>query len=223
MFCKRIPVGQMKNNIYLIADEHTKTGAVIDAGFEHEKVLQYAAKKEIEIKAICLTHVHYDHSGEADQIAQKNGAPIYAHPKIEKKRFQTPENGFWVIPEKYESVKAGDTITIGSFHILVHETPGHQSDHLTFEAENHIFTGDTLFIESVGRTDLPDSDPTVQEKTLKHIATWDDHLIVCPGHDYGSVPTRKLGEEKKLNPYLAKYAGTKKKNTKIEKRGFPPL
>lgn len=193
----------MQNLTYLIGDEITKTCAIIDCGFESEKIQETAQKNGYKITDILLTHVHYDHSGEAEKLSKITGATIYAHYKSKEKSNQNPERGHWTIPPNYQPIKESDEIHVGDLKIKVFESPGHQMDHLIFQAEKYLFTGDTLFVGRCGRVDLPDSDPEAMERTLKRISTWDDDLIVCPGHDYGDVMIRTLGEEKRwIQPHF---------------------
>ena len=212
----------MDNFVYLIGDEETKECAVIDCGFEAEKIKKIAEEQGYKITHILLTHVHYDHAGAAEELQSliRNGykpfptkkeenvgfglkpnlfPSIYAHYKSREKQSLNSEQGYWIIPEHYEPLKEGSVIKIGNQKIKVFETPGHQNDHLVFQAGKYLFTGDTLFIGRCGRVDLPDSDSKAMEQTLKRISTWDDDLIVCPGHDYGEVIMRSLKEEKKKN------------------------
>lgn len=204
MFFLQIPVGTMDNFVYLVGDEVSKECAVIDCGFEAEKINEMAKKNGYKITYILLTHVHYDHSGAAETLAKQTGAQIFAHNKSKDKQRLNPENGHWIIPSNYQPLKEGDHIHLGNVEIKVFEAPGHQNDHLIFQAGKHLFTGDTLFIGRCGRVDLPDSNPQAMQQTLKRISSWEDDLMVCPGHDYGEVPLRTLKEEKMDNAYLNK-------------------
>lgn len=202
MFFRQIAVGPMQNFSYLIGCERTKQAAVIDCGFEADKIFAEAQKNGYRIAKILLTHVHYDHSGAAEQLSELSGAPILMNPDSRKKSGKSPLHGAWVIPEKTEPVEADDKIVIGDLVGTVIAAPGHQRDHLLFLFDPYLFCGDTLFIEGAGRTDFADSDPQAMEQTLRMLKTLPDHLMVCPGHDYGSVPMRTLGEEKRMNPHL---------------------
>ena len=193
----------MQNLVFLIGCETTKEAAVIDCGFEPEVILAAAEQADYRISKILLTHVHYDHSGAAEQLAALTGAAIYMNPESEWKREHSPARGMWVIPQETRPIRPDETVLIGRREGRIIASPGHQRDHLMFIFDPYLLAGDTLFIEGCGRTDLPDSDPTAMQETLRMIATTlPDHLIVCPGHDYGPVPTRTLGEEKRLNPNL---------------------
>ncbi|QQS59508.1 MBL fold metallo-hydrolase [Candidatus Peregrinibacteria bacterium] len=204
MFFKRIPVGPMQNNSYLIGCEKTKEALVVDCGFEAEKIQKIAKQNGYTIVGIVLTHVHYDHSGAADALSEITKAPIYAHEKTEKKRGQKINEGMWSIPKKFTPLTEGEEIAFGEESGRVLFAPGHQSDHILFRTDLYLFTGDTLFIEGIGRTDFPDSSSEDMQRTLNTIIDLPENLVICPGHDYGSVPMRKLAEERKYNMYLKK-------------------
>lgn len=209
-FFKQIPVGEMENFAYLIGCEETKQCAAIDPGWEAEKIIQTAKENGYQITKIFLTHVHYDHSGAADEIAEKTGARIFINQKSEEKRGgENPMRGSWIIPKKNINLleipldKGGwRDLQIGNIKGKIITAPGHQSDHFLYIFDQYLFTGDTLFIGRIGRTDLLDSDPKDMEETLENIKLLPNNLIVCPGHDYGEVRLRKLSEEKEKNPYL---------------------
>lgn len=199
---RQIEVGHMQNFSYLIGCPKTKECGVIDCGFEPEKIQKTAEEGGYCITKIFLTHVHYDHSGAADDLSKITGAEILMHPKSEQKRGKTTSKGMWIIPEKTTPIQEGNTPKIGEISGKVIASPGHQSDHLLFIFGPYLFTGDTLFIGRIGRIDFPDSVPEEYPETLNKIITLNEKLIVCPGHDYGSVKTRKLEEEKRENLYL---------------------
>lgn len=192
----------MQNFSYLLGCQKTKECAVIDCGFEAEKIQKEAEKNGYHITKIFLTHVHYDHSGAAEELAKKTRAEIFMNKKSEEKRGKNVENGMWIIPKKTTPLFPEDHIHIGEISGKVLSAAGHQSDHFLFLFDTFLFTGDTLFIDSIGRTDLPDGNPEEMKKTLNNICTLDENIFLCPGHDYGSVPLRTLREEKISNPYL---------------------
>lgn len=201
MIIHQIPVGQMQNFSYLIADENTKEAACIDPGFEADVILKKAEEEGLSITKIFLTHFHYDHAGAVDELAAKTGAEIYGHEHAQSKRGRESE-GKWIIPETFTSLHDGDEILIGQIKGQAIATPGHQADHICYLFNNCVFSGDALFIETAGRTDLPDSDPMMMQTTLDFFKSLPDDIILYPGHDYGSVPFRTMGEEKQVNRFL---------------------
>jgi glyoxylase-like metal-dependent hydrolase (beta-lactamase superfamily II) len=202
MFFQQILVGEMKNFSYLVGCRKRKECAAIDCGFDAKKIQQEAIKVGYRITKILLTHVHYDHSGCTEELSLLTGAPIYMNRKSEKKRGKIAEKGMWYVPKDVNFLSEGQSIEIGDIQGKILSAPGHQSDHFLYIFGKYLFTGDTLFIGGIGRTDLPDSDPREMKKTLSKIMCLSDEYVVCPGHDYGEVKTRTLGEEKQKNMYL---------------------
>lgn len=197
----QIPVGTMQNFAYLIADESTKEAAVVDPGFEAEKILQKAEAEHLVIKTILLTHFHYDHAAAADELAGLTGAEIFGHAHALSKRGRE-EEGKWVVPKVYTALADGQPIKVGHITGRAIATPGHQADHLCYLFDECIFSGDALFIETAGRTDLPDSNAQAMFQTFEFFKSLPDGVMIYPGHDYGSVPSRTIGEEKKYNRFL---------------------
>jgi glyoxylase-like metal-dependent hydrolase (beta-lactamase superfamily II) len=202
IFFRQLEVGPMQNFVYIIGCPHSKKAAVIDCGFEPEIITASLDEAGYSLEKILLTHFHYDHTGAADQLGKQTGAKIFAHPNGENKRGKVASSGMWIIPQSYQHITEGDTISLGNLQIDCLLAPGHQSDHLLYVCNSYLFTGDTLFIEKIGRTDLPDANPIAMENSLNKIIAQNGELIVCPGHDYGSVTLRKLKYEIRKNPYL---------------------
>lgn len=202
MFFRQIEVGPMQDFSYIIGCEKTKESAIIDCGFEPEKLLHIIQKKGYVLKKIFLTHVHYDHSGAAEELSKNSGAEIFMHPESRKKVNKSTQKGMWIIPQETTDISEGDSPFVGEIKGKVISAPGHQSDHLLYIFGEYLFTGDVLFIDGIGRTDLPDSSPEEMKNTLNKFFTLPENLIVCPGHDYGSVTMRTLEQEKKYNIHL---------------------
>ncbi|MEM3206706.1 MAG: MBL fold metallo-hydrolase, partial [Halobacteria archaeon] len=136
---------------------------------------------------VLTTHHHIDHSADAKRLARDAGAKTAAH-KVSP-----------VSPEL--ALKEGDVLRLGErVKIGVLHTPGHTEDSVTFEVKGKLLTGDTLFVGSFGRVDLPDSDPAKMWESLQRIAGLDPELEVCPGHDYGPRPASTVDSEKRTNP-----------------------
>lgn len=195
--------GNMENFYHIIGDEKTKEVALFDPGWEGETIIRFLDTHGYILKGIFLTHFHYDHSGQADFISKKTGAPIYCTNLInEEKRKNKPGYNF-ILPKEYIIVSPDEVVKIGHMDIQNIHAPGHQDDHILFiVGDTYLITGDTLFIDGIGRLDLPFHAAHKMWETLERIKTLPGSLIVCPGHDYGSVKTRCLGEEKQHNPYF---------------------
>ena len=186
----QIPVGQMANFTYVIADEETGNAAVIDPSWDLDKIFHALKKNDWRAKYVINTHTHFDHVIGNEQVAEVTGAKIVQHNNSPL--------------EKHIAVSDGDVIEIGSFSLRVLYTPGHSKDCMCLMLDNQlIFTGDTLFVGNCGRTDLPGSDPAEMYHSLfDRLGKLDDKLIVYPGHNYGSTPTSTIGHEKKTNYVL---------------------
>jgi len=186
----QIPVGQMANFTYIIADEETGNAAVIDPSWDLDKIFHVLKKNDWRAKYVINTHTHFDHVIGNEQVAEVTGAKIVQHNNSPL--------------EKHIAVSDGDVIEIGSFSLRVLYTPGHSKDCMCLMLDNQlIFTGDTLFVGNCGRTDLPGSDPAEMYHSLfDRLGKLDDKLIVYPGHNYGSTPTSTIGHEKKTNYVL---------------------
>ena len=186
----QIPAGQMANFVYIIADEETELAAVIDPSWELDKVFSTLKRNGWTAKYIINTHSHFDHVLGNDQVAGVTGAKIIQHQDSKL--------------DKDIAVKDGQTIELGNTRLLVIHTPGHSEDSICLVVEGKlVFTGDTLFVGTCGRIDLPGSDPAKMYHSLIDIVSkLDENLIVYPGHDYGSSETSTIGREKSTNQVL---------------------
>jgi len=194
MFFEQVPVGYMENFSYIIADDITKTAAVVDPAFDEEKLFDICYKKGFEIKYILLTHTHGDHTEAVSRIVKKTGAVVYVH-KNEKSRIENTASNIIGVDE-------GEVIKIGNVEINVLHTPGHTRGGVTYKTGNILLTGDTLFVEGCGRTDLSDGNTKTLYKTLQRLKGMPDETKVYPGHDYGTVPFSTIAREKENNPYM---------------------
>ena len=188
-----LAVGPMQNLSYLLISISSGQALAIDPGFQPEAFTEAAHAAGATLAAIALTHVHYDHSAAADQLAAAHGnPPIFSPAGVEELRNR---RGNWVVPRQCLPLSEGDHLRIPGIDLRVLETPGHQKRHLSFVDHANLFSGDALFIGRLGRVDLPESCPQAVPATLDKFRQLPPHLLVRPGHDYGSVPTRTLAEE----------------------------
>ena len=205
MEIKQIVTGMIGENCYLVCQNGS--ALIIDPGAEPEKIKQAIETAAVKPLAILLTHTHYDHIGAVDDIRDVYEIPVYVSP-LEQDWLGDPVKNFSA--DKSSPVTARDAehlfemdkfYDIGEFHFKVVHTPGHSpgSVSLLFEEDGVAFTGDALFGGSVGRTDIPGSEP---EKLLpgiqKQLFTLPDDTRVYPGHRGDTT----IGREKKTNPYF---------------------
>ncbi|MBI5509594.1 MAG: MBL fold metallo-hydrolase [Deltaproteobacteria bacterium] len=182
---RQLEVGSMRNFAYLIGDREGGTGAVIDPAAEYDRIAAEAARHRLELAYVINTHSHHDHIG-GNGYFRKAGAKLVAHAQAPTK----PD-----VPVAHR-----DQLPLGSLSLQVVYTPGHTADGICVVADGYVFTGDTLFIGECGRVDLPGADVAAMYHSLLTVLYGlPDELVVMPGHNYGPLPQRTLGEEKRDN------------------------
>ncbi|HLC96718.1 MAG TPA: MBL fold metallo-hydrolase [Candidatus Nanoarchaeia archaeon] len=191
MIFEQIPVGEMQNFCYLIGCEKTKIAAVVDPAFEEGKLYEAAQKHGLTINVILLTHTHFDHIEAVGRVSAETKAAIYVH-----------KNEASAVSGDVHTVTGGDTIKVGTVPVKVIETPGHTPGGVTYQSGKKLITGDALFVEGCGRTDLQGADPEVMWDTIKKFKAMPDEYEIYPGHDYGSIPHSTIKHEKEHNHFL---------------------
>ncbi|MBN1784660.1 MAG: MBL fold metallo-hydrolase [Candidatus Bathyarchaeota archaeon] len=191
MKVKSFPVGWLSTNCYIVSCEETKEAAVIDPGMESKKeteqILEYIKQNGFKVKYIINTHGHPDHIVGNEAIKKATGAPILIHQgTIEKLNAD-------------RKLHDGDVLQVGNIKLVVLHTPGHTPDGISLLADNAVFTGDTLFAGSVGRTDFPGGSYTdlMQSIRTKLMCLPDSFTVYC-----GHGPATTIGDEKLYNPFM---------------------
>ena len=208
MYIKQYQMSDFVVFSYLVGCQKTKEAAVIDPAGDVEIILDDAAKHNFRITKIVNTHGHIDHiMGNADLKKKTNAAIIIheadahlltAHSSYNLMMFDAQPS-----PSPDVLVKDGDTISFGEEKLRVIHTPGHTQGGMCLYAKGYIFTGDTLFVEGVGRTDLPGGSwPKLLDSITKKLFSLPDETVVFPGHNYGYRPTSTIGDEKRNNPFV---------------------
>lgn len=187
-----LSLGEYQTNCYLLWDEDGAC-AVIDPGYDGEAIYHRALEEGLRIHAIFLTHGHFDHVGGVKALAQKAQCPVYLHPK-ERALPETITGGPLYETKAYGE---GDRIRIGRLSFTVLETPGHTAGSVCLQVEDTLFTGDTLFAGSCGRTDLGGS-WSAMEESLRRLGKLSGAFVVCPGHG----PASTLERERNTNLYV---------------------
>lgn len=195
MLIKTIPVGQLETNCYVVTDEGALRCAVIDPGDESNTILDYLEDNHLRCEAILLTHGHYDHVGAVAAVAEETGATVYMS-RLDDFGGRDPRMPF-TLPAGGEYIDDGDAIEIGALRFEVLATPGHTPGGLSFRCGEALFTGDTLFRGSCGRTDLPGGDMDEELRSLKKLCSLPGDYEVYPGHMDAST----LDRERALNYY----------------------
>ena len=197
-----LPLGDYMTNTYIVHDSSAETCAVIDPGYQAKTVLAQAEKLGLSVDAILLTHGHFDHVGAVREIAEATGCRLYMS---QRDWSQTPSPMTdYIYPLANCSVpevqfcEEGEEISAGGLTFSVLETPGHTLGSLCYRCGDALFSGDTLFAGSCGRTDLPGGDWDTICQSLRRLAEIEDNLAVYPGHGTSTA----LAREKKYNPYM---------------------
>jgi len=208
MFIEQRQVGEMAVFAYLVGDQESGEGLVIDPAADSDGLIHLAGKNGVKINTIINTHGHVDHIGGNVDMKEKTGAAIIIHEDDAGMLVSTPSMMFRMFggkasPPADRTVRDGDVIEVGGIRLRVLHTPGHSPGSVVLLLDGYAFTGDTLFVEAVGRTDLPGGSGEVMfDSILKKLCTLPDETVVLPGHNYGSMPTSTIGHEKQFNPFL---------------------
>ena len=203
IYLKQMELGPMQNFIYLLGDPATRQCVVVDPAWEIETIVQTAAADDMTIVGALITHTHQDHVGGhlfgmdipgVEELLEKVKAKVYVH-KAEREFLK----GFG---SDLVKVDGNDTFQVGRLGITFLHTPGHTPGSQCFLVDGRLISGDTLFIGSCGRTDLPGSDPTEMYYSLtQRLYKLPDETILFPGHNYGG-PASTIGDEKRGNPFM---------------------
>ena len=196
MLIKTLPVGQLETNCYVVTNENTLECVVIDPGDESNTILDYLEDNHLRCKAILLTHGHYDHVGAVDAVAEETGAVVYINP-LDTADGSGDYHFPYSLPAGGIPYGDGDTVDAAGLHFDVMGTPGHTRGGVTLRCENALFTGDTLFKGSCGRTDLPGGDMEEELQSLKRICSLPGDYEVYPGH----MDSSTLERERMFNYY----------------------
>ena len=197
MLVKTMPVGPIGTNCYVLADESQKLCAVVDPGGDAGAILEMLKEDGLALSAILLTHAHYDHTGGVAGLeAAFPNTPVYVH-----KGDVEGVNPAMFPPLPKDQVRyydEGDQVMVGSISVDVRHTPGHSKGSVVLKAGDVLFTGDTLFRGSCGRTDLPGGSYEQIMASLARLAALPGDYRVCPGHEGLST----LENERRQNYYM---------------------
>ena len=186
---RKLVVGPYQANCYILGSKETKKGLVIDPGDEAYRIVKEVSRIGLKILNILITHGHIDHAGGAGELKKITGAPVLIH------ALDAPYLNFRPDAHLYD----GQEIRLGNYIVSVIHTPGHSPGGVSFHAPGVIFTGDTLFAGSVGRTDFSGGNHhKLVEGVTKKIFPLGDDLRVYPGHG----PATTIGRERLANPFF---------------------
>lgn len=203
MIYKRLPIGMYSSNCYILGDNGE--GIIIDPGADSEIIMENVIKLGLIIKYIVITHAHVDHICKVEEVRKKTGAKVAVHQLDADGLTDSRYNGSALFGLNYTYnaadilLKDGDVLEAGGLNFEIIHTPGHSAGGICIKVGNSIFTGDTLFRNSIGRTDLGNGDQEELLNSIKEkIMIFPDEVDLFPGHGTAST----IGYEREHNPYI---------------------
>lgn len=207
MILETLVVGCLQANCYLVGCRQKKDALVIDPGDDADAVISLVERLDLTVKAIVLTHGHWDHAGAVGTLQERIAAPLLCH-QDEEMLLADPRSNLAVFLDRTcdhplcpdRLLRHGDTVRAGRFTFRILHTPGHTPGGICLHGNGVVFTGDTLFAGAVGRTDLPGGDYVKLIRSIhEQLLPLDDETKVYPGHG----PATTIGTERRENPYLS--------------------
>lgn len=209
MDIEQLRVGFMAVFCYLVSCPQTGKALFIDPAGDEERLMQRVNEKGLDLETIVNTHGHPDHTCGNARVKAHSGARIMIHeldaPMLSSGHAQDMSRqwGFTPSPPADKTLKDGEEIPVGDVRLRVIHTPGHSPGGICLLSDGNLFTGDTLFVGGIGRTDLPGASMAQFMKAIKEkILTLPGETVVWPGHDYGARPSSTVEVEKMTNPWL---------------------
>ena len=205
MFIERLELGPFASNCYLTGDETTREAMVIDPGAEPDRIIRLIDEFKLEVKYIVMTHGHIDHVSALKEVKDATGAPVAIHRGDAGMLGARDEFSpmFHPTPKKPDPpdmlLDGGETFEVGSLTYTVLHTPGHSPGGICLLTDGVVFSGDTLFNMSIGRTDFPGGSMNqIIESIRTKLLTLPDATVVLPGHG----PQSTIAYERRANPFL---------------------
>jgi len=209
LYFRQIQIGPMQNFVYLIGDPVTRHVAAIDPAWDVDAILRIVDEDDMQLTHAFITHFHQDHlggdlfgnhiEGAAELLERNQKLKIHVH---------KAEAGFvhgitGLSDSDLVKVEGGDDVAVGDLSLKMIHTPGHTPGSQCFLVDGRLVSGDTLFIGSCGRVDLPGSDPAAMYDSLVNkLKRLPDETVLYPGHDYAGQPTSTIGQEKRRNVFM---------------------
>jgi len=208
LYLRQAQIGPMANYVYILGDPVSRKAAVVDPAWDTNAICTFVEREGYEIDKILITHYHQDHlgghmmgqsiEGSADMLKRVK-AKVY----VNRHEAEGTKRVAGLSDSDLVKVDAGDVIKVGDIEVKFLHTPGHTPGSQCFLAAGNLIAGDTLFINSCGRVDLPGSDPEAMYYSLNHtLKSLDDSTVVYPGHAYSNESSSTIGKQKRTNMYL---------------------
>ena len=207
MIIKRLAVGPLQTNAYVVGDDETGQAIIIDPGDEPDRMLEVAKDNSLIIKEIICTHAHFDHIGAVGDIKKETGARVFIH-KADMEPYAAAKDqaalwGYSVddLPQPDGYLDEGDIVQVGNLKFRVMHTPGHSQGGICLYGEGIVITGDTIFQGSVGRTDFPGGSIENLKASFKRLLELPEDIKVYSGHG----PETTIGRERKENFFVNEF------------------
>ncbi|HKF30580.1 MAG TPA: MBL fold metallo-hydrolase [Candidatus Binataceae bacterium] len=208
LYLRQAQIGPMANYVYILGDPGSRKAAVVDPAWDTNAICDFAEKEGYEIDKILITHYHQDHlgghmmgqtiEGSAEMLTRVK-AKVY----VNRHEAEGTKRVAGLSDSDLVKMDAGDVIKVGDIEVKFLHTPGHTPGSQCFLAAGNLIAGDTLFINSCGRVDLPGSDPEAMYYSLNQtLKSLDDSTVVYPGHAYSNESSSTIGKQKRTNMYL---------------------
>jgi hydroxyacylglutathione hydrolase len=199
-----LTVGAFQENCYLVVDSRSGKAVIVDPGGEGERLVEAVDKSGATLEAVWITHAHVDHVGAIASIKQRWDVPVYLHP-LDRRLYEAAGRQAQVYGVQFEEPPPpdrefadGQQLKVGDVALSVMHAPGHSPGHVVIHGDGIALVGDCLFAGSIGRTDLPFSDPPQLAASLEKISALPPETVVYPGHGMDTT----IGEERRSNPFL---------------------
>jgi hydroxyacylglutathione hydrolase len=204
MIVQTFTVGAFQENCYLLVDDRTNRAVIVDPGSEGNRLVEAIDNSGATLDAIWITHAHVDHVGAIASIKQRWDVPVYLHP-LDRRLYEAAGRQAQVYNVPFEEppppdreFAEGEHLKVGDIELEVMNAPGHSPGHVVIHGDGIALVGDCLFAGSIGRTDLPFSNPPHLAATLERISALPPETVVYPGHGMDTT----IGEERISNPFL---------------------
>jgi len=211
MLVEQMRIGPMAVFSYIVGCEQEKEGLIIDPAGAESKIVKKAEDMGLTIRYVVNTHGHADHTCGNRAVLAKTGAELVAHPEDASEILRGLNRAFSMAmgkrpsPAPHRLVTDGEVIRIGQTGLTVIHTPGHTPGSICLYGEGNLFTGDTLFVGAVGRTDLKGGSFETLLDSLRKLLDLPPQTRVWPGHDYGDGPASTMAHERETNPYFTDF------------------